>query len=112
MHPQPFPGFTRPVPTARRVVQMAAPTPHRQQQPHAAQPARRVLRVRLARPPGLDLLCQALPAGQQQGATPPVHADYAAKAGDSAVLQRPLKAELLPEEIQNVFGYPRNLKDK
>lgn len=41
-----------------------------------------------------------------------VHADYQAKAGDSAVLQRPLKAELLPEEIHNVFSYPRNLKDR
>lgn len=42
----------------------------------------------------------------------PLHADYAAKAGDSAVLQRPLKSELLPEEIHNVFGYPRNLKER
>ena len=40
------------------------------------------------------------------------HADYQAKAGDSAVLQRPIKCELLPEEIQSVFGYPRNLKDR
>lgn len=28
------------------------------------------------------------------------------------MLQRPLKAELQSEEIQNVFGYPRNLRDK
>ena len=54
----------------------------------------------------LRVVCQAAPAGA------PLHADYAAKAGDSAVLQRPLKSELLPEEIHNVFGYPRNLKDK
>lgn len=40
-----------------------------------------------------------------------VHADYQAKAGDSAVLQRPLKAELFPSEIRDVFGYPRNFKD-
>jgi hypothetical protein len=40
------------------------------------------------------------------------HADYQAKAGDSAVLQRPIKCELLPEEILSVFGYPRNLKDR
>lgn len=39
------------------------------------------------------------------------HADYAANAGDDAVLQRPLKSELLPEEIVNVFGYPRDLRE-
>lgn len=40
-----------------------------------------------------------------------VHADYQAKAGDSTVLQRPLKSELLPTEIRNVFGFPRNLRE-
>lgn len=39
------------------------------------------------------------------------HADYAANAGDDAVLQRPLKSELFPEEIVNVFGYPRDLRE-
>ena len=41
-----------------------------------------------------------------------VHADYQAKAGDSSVLQRPLKSELHPSEIRNVFGFPRNLREK
>lgn len=40
-----------------------------------------------------------------------VHADYQAKAGDSSVLQRPLKAELLPSEVRNVFSFPRNLRE-
>ncbi|KAH7620048.1 putative Calcium-dependent protein kinase 17 [Nannochloris sp. 'desiccata'] len=40
-----------------------------------------------------------------------VHADYQAKAGDSTVLQRPLKAELLPSEVRNVFSFPRNLRE-
>lgn len=40
-----------------------------------------------------------------------VHADYQAKAGDSSVLQRPLKSELLPSEIRDVFGFPRNLRE-
>ena len=53
---------------------------------------------------------RVLVARCEAAATP--HADYQAKAGDSAVLQRPLKSELLPEEIHNVFGYPRNLKDR
>lgn len=41
-----------------------------------------------------------------------IHADYAAKATDGAVLQRPLKVELMPSEIKDVFGFPRNLKEK
>lgn len=41
-----------------------------------------------------------------------IHADYAAKATDGAVLQRPLKSELMPTEIKDVFGYPRNLKER
>lgn len=41
-----------------------------------------------------------------------IHADYAAKATDGAVLQRPLKVELLPSEIKDVFGFPRNLKER
>lgn len=40
------------------------------------------------------------------------HADYIAKAGDEPVLQRPLKADLLPHEIKNVFSYPRNLQQR
>lgn len=50
-------------------------------------------------------------------ATPPAfitranHADYAANAGDEPVLQRPFKSELFPEEITNVFGYPRDLRE-
>lgn len=40
-----------------------------------------------------------------------VHADYQAKAGDSSVLQRPLKTELQPSEIRDVFGFPRNLRE-
>ncbi|KAL4446799.1 hypothetical protein ABPG77_008043 [Micractinium sp. CCAP 211/92] len=86
--------------TARRP-HAAAPWQQRQRPPAAAgRPSRR--------PPVLSVVCEAA-AGQH---TPPPHADYQAKAGDSAVLQRPLKSELLPEEIHNVFGYPRNLKDK
>lgn len=80
---------------------VAAPWQQRQRPPAAAgRPGRR--------PPALSVVCEAA-AGQH---TPPPHADYQAKAGDSAVLQRPLKSELLPEEIHNVFGYPRNLKEK
>lgn len=41
-----------------------------------------------------------------------LHADYQAKAGDSSVLQRPLKSELLPSEIRNVFGFPRNVRER
>ena len=57
------------------------------------------------------------PGSTTRGPLPPalrvhaVHADYQAKAGDSTVLQRPLKAELLPTEIRNVFGFPRNLRE-
>ncbi|CAL8463887.1 g3422 [Coccomyxa elongata] len=41
-----------------------------------------------------------------------LRADYAATASDSSVLQRPLKDELTPEEVRNVFDYPRNLPEK
>ena len=41
-----------------------------------------------------------------------LHADYQAKATDSEVLKKPLKAELQSHEIRNVFGYPRNLRDR
>lgn len=54
-----------------------------------------------ARPPALRVVLA-------QG----VHADYQAKATDDAVLRRPLKMELQPEEITEVFGYARDLSDK
>jgi hypothetical protein len=76
------------------------------QLPRGAAPQRTTPR----RPHLRRLGCRATAAGRP--GAPPAHADYAAKAGDSAVLQRPLKAELLPDEIQHVFGYPRNLKDR
>lgn len=41
-----------------------------------------------------------------------LHADYSAKAGDSDVLQKPLKCELAASEVRNVFGFPRNLRDR
>lgn len=41
-----------------------------------------------------------------------LRADYAATAADSCVLRRPLKDELTPEEVSNVFDYPRNLHEK
>jgi hypothetical protein len=41
-----------------------------------------------------------------------LRADYAATAADSCVLRRPLKDELTPEEVKNVFDYPRNLHEK
>ncbi|KAL4434088.1 hypothetical protein ABPG75_000529 [Micractinium tetrahymenae] len=94
--------LSRPSTQPRAAQHAAAPWQQRRRPPAAAgRPARR--------PPALSVVCEAAAAGQH---TPPAHADYQAKAGDSAVLQRPLKSELLPEEIHNVFGYPRNLKDK
>lgn len=41
-----------------------------------------------------------------------LHADYSAKAGDSDVLQKPLKCELAASEVRNVFGFHRNLRDR
>lgn len=41
-----------------------------------------------------------------------LHADYSAKAGDSDVLQKPLKCELAASEVRDVFGFPRNLRDR
>eukprot|EP00798_Chlamydomonas_sp_ICE-L_P021458 gene21458-28430_t len=38
--------------------------------------------------------------------------DYKANLYDPAVLQYPARAELEPEEITNVFGYPRNFEEK
>ena len=38
--------------------------------------------------------------------------DYAATASDSRVLQRPLREELRPREILNVFDHPRNLRER
>ena len=38
-------------------------------------------------------------------------ADYQARAGDSSVLHRPLKSELLPSEVRDVFGFPRNFRE-
>ena len=76
---------------------------HEQQQQHEQ---RHGTAPRSRRPPALTVVCAAAAPGA------PLHADYAAKAGDSAVLQRPLKSELLPEEIHNVFGSPRNLKER
>ena len=38
--------------------------------------------------------------------------DYKAKAGDAAILEQAPKTELAPEEVKNVFGFPRDLKEK
>lgn len=38
--------------------------------------------------------------------------DYSAKVGDSDILQKPLKCELTASEVRNVFGFPRNVRDK
>ena len=38
--------------------------------------------------------------------------DYAPSGADDGVLQRPLKEELSPAEMANVFGYPRDLRRK
>ena len=38
--------------------------------------------------------------------------DYVATASDSRVLQRPLREELRPREIVNVFDHPRNLRER
>lgn len=54
-------------------------------------------------------------AGRHPRAAAPVravHADYEAKAGDSSVLQRPLKAELSASEVRDVFGFPRDLHQR
>lgn len=40
-----------------------------------------------------------------------IHQDYAAVDSDSAVLKRPLKDVLTAEEVKDVFGYPRDLRD-
>lgn len=40
------------------------------------------------------------------------NADYTATASDSRVLQRPLREELRPREITNVFDHPRNLRER
>ena len=37
--------------------------------------------------------------------------DYAAVESDSAVLKRPLKDNLTAEEVKNVFGYSRDLRE-
>ena len=36
--------------------------------------------------------------------------DYAPSPTDDSILQLPLKQELLPEDMTNVFGYPRDLR--
>ena len=41
-----------------------------------------------------------------------LHQDYAATASDAGVLKRPLKEELKPHEVKNVFGFPRSLREK
>ncbi|KAI3434801.1 hypothetical protein D9Q98_002859 [Chlorella vulgaris] len=96
----------------RHTGRLLVPASQQQQRQQLAEPRwRGATALGVRRPPGLTVVCQAAAAGQP-GAAPAVHADYVAKAGDAAVLQRPLKAELQSEEIQNVFGYPRNLRDK
>ena len=36
--------------------------------------------------------------------------DYAPSPTDDSILQMPLKQELMPEDMTNVFGYPRDLR--
>ena len=36
--------------------------------------------------------------------------DYAPSPTDDSVLQRPSKQELMPEDMTDVFGYPRDLR--
>ena len=69
-----------------------------QQRPYRRQ-AKRLRRCASRRGPGLQIHCQ-------------LRADYAATACDSSVLRRPLKEELQPEDVKNVFDFPRNLHEK
>lgn len=75
----------------------------------AAAPRRRPAVPPLCAQPPQRLCTQYWQQQQRSVAAAAAHADYAAKAGDSAVLQRPLRAELHPEEIKQVFGYRRDL---
>ena len=53
----------------------------------------------------------AAPPPQSSYKKAKIHQDYAAVDSDSAVLKRPLKDVLAAEDVKNVFGYPRDLRD-
>jgi hypothetical protein len=48
-------------------------------------------------------------AHQPRASAAPV-ADYAPSPTDAEVLKLPIKQELKPEQMINVFGYPRDLR--
>lgn len=58
-------------------------------------------------------LAHAAPPGPLRGARHVVAAtDYAPAANDEGVLLKPLKEELAPVEVLNVFNYARNLRER
>ena len=51
--------------------------------------------------------------GRKSRCRPPrAGGDYAPSATDPSVLQKPLRGELDPEDLYNVFGYQRDLRKK
>ncbi|CAL5222918.1 g5351 [Coccomyxa viridis] len=70
-----------------------------QQQQPARRRAKRARKCSSRKAPGLQIHCV-------------LRADYAATACDSSVLRRPLKEELQPADVRNVFDFPRNLQEK
>jgi hypothetical protein len=49
-------------------------------------------------------------ATRSQESSPPAAPDYAASSTDPAILRLPPKTELAPTDVDNVFGWPRDLE--
>ena len=83
-------------------LQKGSPCTHMLEEPQQRPYRRRAKRLRRCTSrncPGLQIHCL-------------LRADYAATACDSSVLRRPLKEELQPQDVKNVFDFPRNLQEK
>ena len=93
--------WCRPFLDASRL-QKGSPCTHLLKEPQQRPYRRRAKRFRRCtnrKCPGLQIHCL-------------LRADYAATACDSSVLRRPLKEELQPQDVKNVFDFPRNLQEK
>ncbi len=55
-------------------------------------------------------LAVQVPTSQRINTALEATTDYAAKASDTPVLQKPLKQELDPSELADVFGFSRDLR--
>jgi calcium-dependent protein kinase len=82
------------------------------QEPCSTSSQRQALGISIHRTPRCHHRHWRAPNHGRQRLRVTAHIDYTATASDDGVLRLPPRLELMPDEIRNVFNYPRNIYSK